>query len=71
MQGRADKGIFITTGSFTSEAKKEARRDGAPPIEIVDGEKLVSMFQMLGLGVIPKTVYEVDNNFFKEFQKNS
>jgi len=71
MQGRADKGIFITTGSFTSEAKKEARRDGAPPIEIVDGEKLVSMFQMLGLGVIPKTVYEVDNNFFREFQKNA
>jgi restriction system protein len=68
MLGRADKGIIMTTGSFTSEAKKEARRDGAPPIEIVDGEKLVSMFQRLELGVIPKTVYEVDNNFFKEFQ---
>ncbi len=68
MLGRADKGIIMTTGSFTSEAKREARRDGAPPIEIVDGEKLVAMFQRLELGVIPKTVYEVDNNFFKEFQ---
>ena len=38
MMGRADKGIIITTGTFTLEAKKEARRDGAPPIELVDGE---------------------------------
>ena len=68
MQGRADKGIVLTTGSFTSEAKKEARRDGAPPIEIVDGEKLVAMFQKLELGVIAKTVYEVDEQFFNEYK---
>jgi restriction system protein len=67
MQGRADKGIIITTGAFTSEAKKEARRDGAPPIELVDGEKLVEMFEKLQLGVIPKTIYQVDEDFFKEF----
>ncbi len=45
MQGRADKGIILTTGEFTSDAKKEARRDGAPPIELVNGAKLVSMFE--------------------------
>ncbi|MCB9249141.1 MAG: restriction endonuclease [Ignavibacteriales bacterium] len=67
MQGRADKGIIITTGSFTSEAKKEARRDGAPPIELVDGEKLVEMFEKLQLGVIPKIIYQVDEDFFKEY----
>lgn len=67
MQGRADKGIIITTGSFTSEAKREAKRDGAPPVELVDGEKLVQMFEKLELGVIPRTVYEVDQEFFKEF----
>ena len=43
--GRADKGIIITTGTFTLEAKKEARRDGAPPIELVDGDTLVQMFE--------------------------
>lgn len=68
MQGRADKGIIITTGSFTSDAKKEARRDGAPPIELVDGEKLVEMFEKLELGVIPKTIYQVDEEFFKEYK---
>ena len=68
MQGRADKGIIITTGSFTSDAKKEARRDGAPPIELVDGQKLVEMFEKLNLGVIPKNVYQVDPDFFEEFK---
>lgn len=67
MQGRADKGIIITTGSFTSDAKKEAKRDGAPPIELVDGEKLVQMFEKLELGVVPTTVFDVDEEFFKEF----
>lgn len=68
MMGRADKGIFMTTGRFTMEAKKEARRDGVPPIELVDGEKLVDMFEQLELGVKPITTYEVDMNFFYEFK---
>lgn len=38
MAGRADKGIMMTTGTFTVDAKKEARRDGAAPIELVAGE---------------------------------
>ena len=68
MMGRADKGIIITTGTFTTEATKEARRDGAPPIELVDGETLVQMFERLELGVKPKTVYEVDGAFFDEYR---
>ena len=68
MMGRADKGIIITTGTFTTEATKEARRDGAPPIELVDGETLAQMFERLELGVKPKTVYEVDEAFFEEYR---
>ncbi len=68
MAGRADKGIIITTGTFTSEAVKEARRDGAPPIELVDGDKLVALFEQLQLGVTPKTVYEVDMSFFDDYR---
>jgi len=67
MLGRADKGIVITTGSFTLDAKKEARRDGVPPIELVDGEKLIEMFEALELGLKPKKDFEVDSEFFKEF----
>jgi restriction system protein len=66
--GKADKGILLTTGSFTMEAKREAIRDGANPIELVDGEKLVRMFEKLELGVKPKVVYEVDLDFFNEFK---
>jgi restriction system protein len=67
MMGRADKGIFLTTGTFTAEARKEASRDGVPPIELVDADKLVRMFEELELGLIPKTTYEIDNEFFEEF----
>ena len=67
MVGRADKGIFITTGRFTQEAKKEARRDGVPPIELVDGEMLVNMFEQYELGVKPVTTYEIEHKFFNEY----
>lgn len=69
MTGRADKGIIITTGSFTSEARKEAVRDGAPPIELVDGEKLAGMLENLELGLRPRQTFEVDASFFEEYKK--
>lgn len=68
MQGRADKGIIITTGSFTTEAKKEAVRDGVPPIELVDGEKLVEMLEDLELGLQPIRAFSIDDRFFEEFR---
>ena len=69
MAGRADKGIIITTGRFTQDAKNEAVRDGVPPIELVDGEKLVKMFEKLELGLIPRTVFDINYEFFEEFQE--
>jgi restriction system protein len=69
MAGRADKGIIITTGSFTAEARREATRDGVPPIELIDGEKLVDMFENLELGLKPVTTYEVNHAFFAEFRE--
>lgn len=68
MQGRADKGIILTTGRFTKDAKLESIRDGVPPIELVDGEKLVEMFEKYELGLKPKTVYDIDQSFFEEFK---
>ncbi|MCF8461668.1 MAG: restriction endonuclease [Flavobacteriales bacterium] len=67
MIGRAEKGIIITTGTFSSDAIKEANRDGAPAVELVDGVKLVSMFEKVELGLKPKIVYEVDLQFFEPF----
>jgi restriction system protein len=68
MQGRSDKGIILTTGTFTRDARQEAIRDGVPTIELVDGERLVEMFVKLGLGIKTKTVYEVDFPFFEPFR---
>ena len=67
MLGRADKGIIITTGTFTADARREADRDGAPPVELVDGEKLVEMFERVNLGLKQRVVYELDYSFFSGF----
>ena len=68
MMGRADKGIILTTGSFTGEAKREAIRDGVPPIELIDALRLLEMFEKLELGLRPRTTYDVDIDFFKAFK---
>ena len=66
MQGRADKGLVITTGTFTREAVKEATRDGAPPIDLIDGEMLCDKLKELKLGVETKLTETVDikNDWF-------
>lgn len=69
MIGRAEKGIIMTTGTFSTDAIKEANREGAPQIELVDGEKLVYMFKRVELGVKPKTIYEVDLPFFEPYME--
>lgn len=66
MQGRADKGLIITTGTFTADARKEATRDGAPAIDLIDGEALCEQLKRLQLGVSVRLVEEVavDTAFF-------
>ena len=59
MVGRADKGLFITTGSFTPAAIKEATRDGAPPIDLVDGNELAEKLKALSLGVKTELVKRI------------
>ena len=56
MVGRADKGLLITTGAFTKDAIKEATRDGAPAIDLVDGDQLVEKLKQLSLGVETKKI---------------
>jgi restriction system protein len=69
MVGRTDKGLLITTGSFTKEARKEAQRDGAPPIDLIDGEALAEKLKELDMGVkVQQRVVEeitVSEQFFK------
>lgn len=62
MTGRGDKGLLITTGTFTSEAKAEATRDGAPPLDLIDGTRLCELLKQYGLGVrtLVRTVEDVE-----------
>ncbi|GAA4053460.1 restriction endonuclease [Agromyces indicus] len=71
MVGRGDKGLFITTGTFTGPARDEAAREGAPPIDLIDGPALAELLAQYELGVRrkPVTSYEhsVDADFFQSF----
>ncbi|MEM7399117.1 MAG: restriction endonuclease [Pseudomonadota bacterium] len=60
MVGRADKGLIITTGTFSPDAKREATRDGAPALDLVDGDTLCDLLKQLGIGVSVKQVEEVE-----------
>jgi restriction system protein len=62
LQGRADKGLFATTGSFTRDAIKEASRDGATPIDLLDGEALTNKIKELKLGLSIEYVEEISIN---------
>lgn len=62
MVGRADKGLFITTGRFTGDAEREAVRDGAPAIDLIDGMDLCDLLKDLRLGLATETVEVVKVN---------
>ncbi len=66
MVGRADKGLFITTGTFTRDAIRESTRDGAPPLDLIDGDQLADKLKELNLGIETQLVeqVQVDESWF-------
>ena len=62
MAGRCDKGLILTTGTFSPEAKREASRDGADAIDLIDGDELCDLLNRHQLGVTTRTVEQVDIN---------
>ncbi len=70
MTGRGDRGLLITTGTFTAEARQEATRDGAPPIDLIDGDRLCDLLKEHGMGVVTtlRQIEDVviDRSFFDD-----
>ena len=71
MAARADRGIFLATSTFSAEAKREAGREGATPIEMVDLDSLISLMTDLNLGVTTHKAFAVDKGFFQEYMPPS
>lgn len=67
-RGRADKALLITTGTFSGPAKAEAART-TPRIELIDGEQLVAMCEVKQIGLQPRTVYDINHEFFAQFRE--
>lgn len=72
MAGRGDKGLLITTGNFTNDAYAEAKRDGAPSIDLIDGSSLCDLLKEIGLGVTTEVVERVTVHpeFFQSLEPN-
>ena len=72
MAGRGEKGLLITTGTFTSDARAESTRDGAPPIDLIDGDRLCELLKEYAIGVTTttRTVEDVSiqGDFFASFE---
>lgn len=71
MAGRGDRGLLITTATFTAEAKKEAGRDGAPPVDLIDGDRLCDLLKEFRLGVSTITKTTEDVQLDKDFYENA
>lgn len=67
MAGRGEKGLLVTTGSFTKDAAAEASRDGAPPVELIDGDRLCDLLKEYRLGVMVTQRVEEDVSLEAEF----
>lgn len=71
MEGRGDKGLLITTGTFTKEARREATRDGAKLVDVIDGNELCDLLKIYGLGVTATQrvveAVKVNPGFFTQF----
>jgi len=67
MQGRADKELIITTGTFTADARKEATRDGAPSIDLIDGDAMCQLLKERGLGVSVREVVREEVTVLPDF----
>ena len=61
-----EKGIFITTGTFTRAAREEASNAGKQQIDLIDGTEFINKLIEYRLGVTEKTIYEVDKAFFEK-----
>lgn len=71
IQGRAERGIFLTTGTFTKSAREEAARENATAIELVDIDRLLELLIEEGLGVRETKALTIDRDFFSPYQKAS
>jgi len=70
MMGRTDKGLIVSTGNFTQDAMREARRDGAYNIDLIDGEQLIDKLKELSLGVETKQVIVEEVTVHPDFFTN-
>jgi len=64
-----EKGVLITTGSFTQDAREEASSPGKRVIDLMDGEELINKLAEYGIGLNEVKSYEIDEDFFNSLEE--
>lgn len=60
-----EKGVFITTGTFSKAAREEASNPGKQQIDLIDGEDFINKLAEYEIGLKEIKDYEIDEEFFK------
>lgn len=66
-----EKGVMITTGSFSHAAREEASSEGKRLIDLMDGEELIDKLAEYGIGLNEVVSYEIDEDFFNSLTENT
>lgn len=64
LDNNIEKGVFITTGSFSKAAIEEASTPSKKQIDLINGEEFISKLAEFGLGVKEVKDYEIDEEYF-------
>ena len=64
-----EKGVLITTSSFSRAAKEEASSEGKRLIDLMDGEELINKLAEYGIGLKEVKSYEIDEDFFNSLEE--
>ena len=62
------KGVFITTSSFTREAVEYAEHQQQKNLKLIDGEMLTTLMVRYEVGIVSQQslkIYKVDNSYFE------
>lgn len=64
---RAEKGLFFTTGYFTTQAKQLAQEGNSSLVELIDGDRLVDLLEQYSFGLREAKTFEVDYSFLQNY----
>lgn len=71
LDNNIEKGVLITTGSFSKSAREEAGAPGKKQIDLMDGNDFMDKLAEYNIGLAARTEYDIDEAFFAAIGEES